>query len=87
MEGTSGTSRSQEEKANAGKKNGFSAMLWKEHHAAIIYDVGAAGACGSASGRLPEMSDRSRKRDRDKNLLRAHISRPGVFVFSNCASR
>jgi len=33
---TGGTSGSQEEKGDAGKETGFSAMLWKEEHAAVM---------------------------------------------------
>lgn len=39
------------------KEGGFFAMLWKEQHATIMQDPGAARVCSSAVGWLPEMSD------------------------------
>jgi hypothetical protein len=36
MEGTGGTSGSQEEKAEAGKGKGFSAILWRKENTTIM---------------------------------------------------
>lgn len=55
MEGTCGSSGSQEEKIDGKKeRQDYFARLWNKKHTAIMYDLRAARACGSANG-LPEM--------------------------------
>lgn len=44
MEGTNGTSKSQEEKADTEKRGAFSAMLWRQENTAVMKASGRASA-------------------------------------------